>query len=220
MARETKSASRETYNSLKNDIIYRKIESGASLVEDELAEKYKVSRTPIREALKWLENDGLVIYYPYRGCFVKSFGEQDIIEIFTVRKALEGISCNAAAKVITGANILLMEENHKKSIEAFEQGNLKLAGDLGDNLHKVILDISGNTQIKKILDQLKGQQEYFSAITIKMEGRMQKSLQEHAQILNALKDHEPELAEKAMREHMDSTMEDMLTAVKNARVFL
>lgn len=220
MAKASKSTSKETYKALREDIIYRRINAGTSLVEDELAAKYNVSRTPIREALKWLENDGLVIYYPYRGCFVKTFGEQDIVEIYTVRKALEGISCNTAAAIITNENIRLLEENHRRSIEAYENNDIQLADELGDTLHKVILNISGNSQIQKILERLQGQQEYFSVATARMEGRMLKSLKEHEQILSALKEHDGESAEKAMREHMDSTMQDMLTAVRNARVYL
>ncbi|MCD7737409.1 MAG: GntR family transcriptional regulator [Lachnospiraceae bacterium] len=217
---KSKSASRETYNALREDIIYKRIPSGESLVEDDLAVKYNVSRTPIREALKWLENDGLVIYYPYRGCFVKTFTERDVVEIYTVRKALEGICCGTAAGIITDYNISLLEENQKKSVEAYENGDIPLANRLGDNLHKVILEISGNTQIQKILDQLKGQQEYFGSITSKMKGRMLKSLNEHEQILAALKAHDAKAAEEAMRAHMDSTMEDMLQEARNARVEL
>lgn len=220
MARASKSASIETYNAIKEDIIYQRIREGTSLVEDELAEKYKVSRTPIREALKWLENDGLVVYYPYRGCFVKEFSEKDIIEIYTVRKALEGTCCRSAAEFITSGNIEMLEQNHSKSVEAFKAGDVEKADLLGDKLHDVIIDISGNSRIKDILSRLDGQQRYFSIITKRLDGRMEKSLQEHELILEALKQHDGELGERRMREHIESTMQDMLMAARNARVHI
>lgn len=220
MARTNKSASIETYNAIKEDIIYQRIRGGESLIEDELAEKYNVSRTPIREALKWLESDGLVVYYPYRGCFVKEFSEKDIVEIYTVRKALEGTCCRVAAEFITSANIDMLEKNHYKSLEEFRAGDVEKADDLGDKLHDVIIDISGNSRIKSILNMLDGQQRYFSIITKRLDGRMEKSLQEHEQILEALKQHDGELAEQRMREHIESTMRDMLMAVRNARVHI
>lgn len=221
MARsKNKSAAEETYLSLKKDIIYRKIPGGTPLVEDELAELYSVSRTPIREAMKRLENDGLVTCYPYRGSFVKEFTAKDVEEIFTIRKALEGICCRIAAEVITQENIRILEENHQKSKEALKNDDIVLAEQLGDNLHIAIRTISNNSHIQSIFERLSGQQEYFNAITSKMEGRMQRSLEEHEAILNALKVHDGNLAEQKMREHMDSTMQEMLTSVRNAMVQL
>ena len=95
-----------------------------------------------------------------------------------------------------------------------------LAEQLGDNLHIAIRTISNNSHIQSIFERLSGQQEYFNAITSKMEGRMQRSLEEHEAILNALKVHDGNLAEQKMREHMDSTMQEMLTSVRNAMVQL
>lgn len=221
MARsKNRSTAEETYLSLRTDIIYGRIAGGTPLVEDELAELYNVSRTPIREAMKRLEKDGLVICYPYRGSFVKEFTEKDVEEIFTIRKALEGICCRVAAEVITEENIRVLEENHQKSKEALMREDIVLADQLGDNLHLAIRTISNNSHIQDIFEQLSGQQEYFNVFTSKLEGRMQRSLEEHEAILNALKLHDGDLAEQKMREHMDSTMQEMLTSVRNAMIQL
>ena len=122
--------------------------------------------------------------------------------------------------MITQENIRILEENHQKSKEALKNDDIVLAEQLGDNLHIAIRTISNNSHIQSIFERLSGQQEYFNAITSKMEGRMQRSLEEHEAILNALKVHDGNLAEQKMREHMDSTMQEMLTSVRNAMVQL
>lgn len=220
MKKSAKSAAIETYHAIREDIIYRKLMGGTPFVEDELAEKYQVSRTPIREALKMLEGDGMVVYYPYRGCFVKEFNEKDIVEIFTMRQALEGISSRIAAGIITDANLELLEKNHQESVKELRAGNIEKADELGDNLHNVILDVSANMRIKDTLNRLHGQQLYFNVITKRIEGRMEKSITQHGGILQALKKHDGDMGERLMREHLQNTMEDMLLAVQNERVHI
>ncbi|WP_320971645.1 GntR family transcriptional regulator, partial [Enterocloster bolteae] len=120
--KESKKAiiSNEVYEAIKGKILRMELKSGEPLVEEDLAREFDVSRTPIRDALKRLEHDGFVTIIPYRGSVVREITEGDIVEIYTIRQALESICVKNAVPIISEANIRQMEDDWEKSIEEFE----------------------------------------------------------------------------------------------------
>ena len=120
--KESKKAiiSNEVYEAIKGKILRMELKSGEPLVEEDLAREFDVSRTPIRDALKRLEHDGFVTIIPYRGSVVREITEGDIVEIYTIRQALESICVKNAVPIISEANIRQMEDDWNKSMEEFE----------------------------------------------------------------------------------------------------
>ena len=212
-----KAISFSVYEKIKDDIIQQRLSGGTPLVEEQLAAKYNVSRTPVREALKLLIADGLVEFYPYHGTLVKTFGPSDIVEIYTIREALEGIMCRDVAGIITDENIDLLEKNQIVSEKALQEGDIDTCNLYGDKLHSVVLDISGNSRIKDILDRYRAQSSYFNVYSKKLPARVKKSVRQHREILEVMKKHDGDEAEKKMRVHVHDTMNDMLASLQNQR---
>lgn len=228
------------YEELKSEIINLRIHFGEPLVEEELAQKYQVSRTPVRQALRRLENENFVVIMPYRGCFVRQLSENDIDEIYTVRAVLEGYCVNCATKVINGENLRIIEEDVLRGISHCEGGGGKESpepdksgssmegpqpgksgtnmdyGQEGQKLHQISIEIGGNRRIRQILKNISEQNQWLHNYSINVPGRFEQSCQEHLAVLQAMKDGEAGLAEQRMRDHLFSTMGDVKKSFINS----
>lgn len=204
------------YEELKNEIINLHLHFGEPLVEEELASKYEVSRTPVRQALRRLENENFVVIMPYRGCFVRQLSENDIDEIYTVRAVLEGYCVNCATKVINQENLRVIEEDINNGIIKCEQSNDQGFGQEGQKLHQISIEIGGNRRIRQILKNISEQNQWLHNYSINVPGRFMQSCQEHLAILDSMKAGNAEQAEKLMRGHLFSTMEDVKKSFINS----
>lgn len=199
------------YEVIKKKIIYGELTSNTPLTEESLAEEFNVSRTPIREALRKLEQDGLVEMIPRRGAYIKGITLIDIEEIFSVREGLEGLCTNIATILISDQNLNYLETVLKEADEAFQKGILKK----GDELHDVILRIAGNSRILNIVSNLKDHIQRLHNLSLTIPGRLELSNKQHWEIFHAIQQRDPELAEKKMRDHIRSTKQSIIIAVKN-----
>lgn len=204
------------YEELKREIINLHLHFGEPLVEEELAQKYDVSRTPVRQALRRLENENFVVIMPYRGCFVRQLSENDIDEIYTVRAVLEGYCVNCATKVINQENITVIEQDINNGIIKCEQSGDKEFGQEGQKLHQISIEIGGNRRIRQILKNISEQNQWLHNYSIHVPGRFMQSCQEHLAILDSMKAGDAEQAEKLMRGHLFSTMEDVKKSFINS----
>lgn len=209
--------SNQVYQAIKNKIMTMQLEMGESLQEESLAKEYNVSRTPVRDALKKLESDGLVTIMPYKGCIVREVTESDINEIYTIRMALEGISAKNAAEIISEANIAELENAWKSSVEAYEKGDFSQSSEYGDVIHNIIFHIGGGKRIIQIIDNLRAQTQQLGNMAVKLPGRLEASNRQHKLIVDAIKNRDGDLASEYMKEHIASTKEEMLIALRNAR---
>ncbi|GGG01852.1 GntR family transcriptional regulator [Paenibacillus abyssi] len=203
------------YETLKKKIVEGDLPSNTPLVEEKLAKEYKMSRTPIREAIRHLVKDGLVEFFPRRGALVKEITIKDIEEIFTVREALEGISARIAASVIDEQNIILLQEALNKADYELENGDKENSFELGNQLHEIVLDVTGNNKILTIVSDFKNQLQRFHYFSYHIPGRLELSNKEHWEIFEAIKAGDGELAERRMRKHVRGTKESIIFAVKN-----
>lgn len=204
------------YEELKNEIINLRLGFGEPLVEEDLAQKYEVSRTPVRQALRRLENENFVVIMPYRGCFVRQLSENDIDEIYTVRAVLEGYCVNCATKVINRDNLKVIEEDVNNGVIKCRQGEATEYGQEGQKLHQISIDIGGNRRIRQILKNISEQNQWLHNYSINVPGRFEQSCQEHLSILEAMKAGDAVLAEQLMRGHLFSTMEDVKKSFINS----
>ncbi|MED1438340.1 GntR family transcriptional regulator [Aeribacillus composti] len=203
------------YETLKKKIIEGELPSNTPLVEEKLAKEFQMSRTPIREAIRQLAQDGLVEFFPRKGALVKEITIKDLEEIFTVREALEGISARIAASVISEEKIALLQEALEKSDQELENGNKEQSFKLGNKLHEIILDVAGNNKILTIVSDFKNQIQRFHYFSYHIPGRLELSNKEHWEIFEAIKAKDGELAERRMRKHIRGTKESTIFAVKN-----
>lgn len=206
----------EVYRLLKNKLAALEYKPGQSLTEQEIASELNVSRTPVRHALSRLERDGLVEIIPRKGAFIKFLSLMDILEIFQIRRALEGLAARLAAGRI---NLKGLEEFETTYVDVLQENSvdkLQEIADVGVKLHDYIIKSADNKRIAKILGDYKIQLEicriFFLNQPRNVEApRATESIKEHLAIIDALKAGDGEQAERAMREHLINAEKYMLS---------
>lgn len=191
----------EALTRLRDEIIQGKMRPNERLIAADLAERLNTSRTPIREALQLLEAEQLVVAAK-RGYVVREHTKEEIVEIYEVRAALEGMAARLAAQK-TGTSAYKDIEAigaHKDSLIA--SNDRKRIVDLNDEFHAAIFAASGNTRLDRI--NRSNSQHFFNyriaELYTKEETKI--SIKGHALILKAIKNHDADQADAAAQEHV------------------
>jgi DNA-binding GntR family transcriptional regulator len=172
------------------------------LDEIQLAEQMKISRTPLREALKVLTAEGLVRHEPRRGCFVNEVTEQDLDEIFPVIALLEGRCAFEAAQHATDADLAALEELHDKLSRHARAKRINEYYATNFAIHEAIIALAGNRWLAGVINDLRKIVKLARLQQLHAPGRLEQSLSEHLAVFAALKARDPEGAEAAMRTHL------------------
>jgi DNA-binding GntR family transcriptional regulator len=197
-----------TYERLKLMILDGELASGEPLVERSLAMKLDVSRTPIRETIIRLQNEGLVRTIEGKGAFVASYTIEDLIEIYHVREGLEPIAVRLSCPHLPVERLLYFEK--KLRAQAAEPNarytNPGAWNRLGRDFHNLFIKGCQNERIIRIMEELQDQIELFRGLhrTISPNALSNSSMEEHLQILEALKARDAERAEHAARTHIQN----------------
>ncbi len=190
------------FNILRDDILNGRYKEGEKLVEAKLAEDLGVSRTPVREALKQLELDGIVENLPNRGVIVMGISMQDIEDIFEIRSAIEGISARWAADRITDQELGALKETYelmefytfKKDLEKFAEINTKF--------HEIIYKATKSRYLEQVLKDFQYYMKKTRIKSLQVEGRINDSLAEHKIILEAFLARDKKKAQEALTIHI------------------
>lgn len=200
------------YHELKNQIITGKLTPGYPLNEVELSSKFEVSRTPIRDAIKRLELDGLVTISPFKGARVVKLSLDDMLEIARIRKCLEGLAARLTSINASDYDI----EKLKKMFPEQDEINFNSKDDLkkiyvaGDKLHKFIIVKSGSLRLIKIIENIYYQFQLIRINNATIPGRHEQAYCEHLEILKAICERDPNRAEKSLHKHIDSIIESFM----------
>ena len=206
---------RDTVCETLRDAIRRGIlEPGERLMEVQLAEELGISRTPVREAIRKLEQEGYVIMMPRRGTYVSSVSVNDIKEIFEIRSALESLSTGLAARRIEPDELeklraLLTEiEGHiqRKDIDKIVETDIEF--------HGLLYQVSRNERLVTIISNLKEQLARFRTLSMSYPGRLQETLEEHRAMVEAIAANDVEAARDAAERHMERAEETLLKAMR------
>ena len=152
MSTNNKTAQSIVYETLREQILQGRLFPGAWLREQDLVEKFNVSRTPIREALRRLENDELIQLVPFRGARVRSFSLEDFQEEYTVRAALEGFAIELAVSKISDAKIAKLKKMAKKMEELLDDGDLGAFLDVNRKFHMMIYEEAGSNRLVSMIE--------------------------------------------------------------------
>ena len=213
---ESKPIREIAYETLKHAIITGQIPAGSRIVETEYADKLHISRTPLREALRKLERDGLVEYVLRRGVVVRAFTIADVEEIYTIRNALEMITLPAIIENATPEDIRSMREKLHKMDVYIAKDDVESVSPLARSFHDQLTAISG---LNRILRVIQSQDEYirrFSAMSIAKETRRKSAHEEHYTLLEYVENKDLENFEKLMRKHIERSKETCLIALQEA----
>ncbi|MEK7345668.1 MAG: GntR family transcriptional regulator [Pseudomonadota bacterium] len=175
---------------------------GGFVDETRLCEKLAISRTPLREALKVLTAEGLIRHEPRRGCFVNEVTEQDLDDIFPVIALLEGRCAFEAAQQVSDADIAALAGLHSQLQDSAAQGRIPDYYAANYAIHEAIIAIAGNKWLAQVISDLRKILKLARLQQLNAPGRLSQSLAEHMAIFAALKAHDAEGADAAMRTHL------------------
>jgi DNA-binding GntR family transcriptional regulator len=199
----------EAYRYLKTRIMSAALPPGASLNELEIAQALGISRTPVREAIRKLEQEGLAMRYPNRGAIVTKLSMKDVLEIWQIREILEPAACRLAAARIEHTALERIEKvllKLKGRLAGPEDYEAFLRADL--DLHGLILEASGNATLRQVLDLLN--ERIIQVRVVTSPPRFQRSVDEHIEIVGALRDRDGSAAAEAMRRHLANAREHLV----------
>jgi len=206
------------YETLRQAILDGVMRPGERLVEGELSERLNVSRMPIREAIRKLEAEGLVEYQPRKGAVVKGFSEGDIVEIYTIREALEALAAVQAVRNASDQEIALIGE----ALEEVER--LAALGDEADpaevfeanqRFSQLLIEASHMPRLVQIINTYMAYLERFRRVTMGDSSRREEVYREHRMIFEAIRDRDAVRAEALTRKHVRGGLEAYL---RNFRV--
>lgn len=187
---------------LRERIFAGELPSGTFLDEVKLAEQLKISRTPLREALKVLTVEGLVRHEPRRGCFVSEVTEKDLDEIFPVITLLEGRCAWEAARNATDGDIAALEDLHQKLARHAKAKRINEYYETNFAIHEAIIALAGNRWLATVIGDLRKIVKLARLQQLHAPGRLEQSLSEHLAVFAALKARDAEGADAAMRTHL------------------
>ncbi|HXK60722.1 MAG TPA: GntR family transcriptional regulator [Acidobacteriota bacterium] len=212
---KTSSVVTDLYKKLLRDIMVGRIRPGEVLSEETLATRFKVSRTPVREVLLHLQNDGLLNKGPWRGYAVTEISVEALREIYHIRLLLEPEAARLAAQNPLAFQYLAQAEKaHAEEKECRTQeltaDVLFRVGELDSAFHIAIAQASGNKSLARIIEMLRKQTQRFWVMAAQMHSARDVTVDEHEEVLQAIKARDPKLAEQLMREHVLKTIDRAL----------
>lgn len=197
------------FNTLRNAILTGELSPGERLMEIKLADKLGVSRTPIREAIRKLELEGLVVNTPRKGAEVANISAEDLRDVLEVRRSLEVLAIRLACDKMTEETLELLHEN----IDAFKHSiDAKATSDIASvdvSFHDIIYKSTGNNRLIQILNNISEQMYRYRFEYIKNKEAWNRLVEEHMNIYEAIKNRDKDLAVKSILLHIDNQERDI-----------
>lgn len=210
----------KAYNTVKKQIFNFELKPKQVFFETDISRKLGVSRTPIREALRKLEQEGLINRLPNRGYSVVDISASEIEELYELREALEIIALTAAAKKAQKQDWIRLEKKLLKQVaprQEFSRKEYELYSDTAQEFDREIARLSGKATLQKMVDLITGKVNRFRWMNIFFRDRAEQSRNEHLEILNYLKNGKVEDAIVATRQHIGRSRDNILTLLNRKR---
>lgn len=192
------------FKQLREEILYGKLKPGERLMEIALSERLGVSRTPIREGIRLLEKEGLVVMLPRRGAHVASITAKQLEDVLEARRTLETFAVNVCCARITQKRFEELEDANRKFARAVESRDLRKMADTDTAFHNIIIDTAGNEKVKELLISLKEQIFRYKYEFMKEMEDPTRLVREHEQIIKAIGESRADKAVELLRMHIDS----------------
>jgi DNA-binding GntR family transcriptional regulator len=187
---------------LRGAIITGELTTGERLKTADIAGRYGVSSTPVREALRHLESLGFVHFIPRKMGVVKEFSTREIEEIYTIQVELEGLAARLTSRRCSARELQKLKKNQKQMEAAYEKGKLDEYIRMNAEFHRLFSQFSGNQRLMKMIENTSDHIERFRFLILKYPGKPRDSLLQHQTILEALQARDPEAAEQAVKLHV------------------
>lgn len=216
--RQSKSmaTSEGVYKTLREAILTQLIGPGTRLAEEDVAGGFGISRTPVREAILRLEAEGLAERSSGRTAFVTEISPREIVEIYEVRSAIDGLSAELAAARIDPPALSGLEWANEQMRQAGERGDFATMAGLNLEFHEQLAKASGNTFLLQMLVAVHDRVRRFPGTTFSHGDRWQVAVEEHDAILNALRARDPAECARLAREHMNKARDARIAMLETA----
>ena len=196
-------AAKLLYRALKADIVSMRRKPGEAIVEREIASRYGVSRTPVREAILRLADEALIDIFPQSGTFVSKIPLGALPEAILIRKSLEQVTAGHAAQTAGPKQVVELHDLIERQRRMQRAGDRERFHQADEAFHAKIAELAGHPGIWALIQQVKVQVDRFRRLTLPVPGRMARVLREHAAIVKAIEAGDPARAANAMAAHLD-----------------
>lgn len=192
------------FNTLRRSILTGELKPGERLMEIHLADKLGVSRTPIREAIRKLELEGLVTMIPRRGAEVAQITEKHLRDVLEVRRALDALAVELACERITAEELESLKEACANFAKETKQGNANRLARADVAFHDIILNASGNERLVQMISKLSQQMYRYRLEYVKDETSYERLIAEHEAIYEAICSRDGRAGAEAIKNHIDN----------------
>jgi DNA-binding GntR family transcriptional regulator len=198
---------------LREAIISGKFAPGERLSEETLAASLHVGKVALREALRYLESEGYVTFLPNNEVAVSKLTREDVQDYYTIASVLEGLAARLAVGNAQPEEIARLKELHLALKEASQKRDLARYFEANSNFHRFIAEIARNERLYRLIDQLRQEIQKTRILSLHLPQRLDYSMREHDQILDAFLKNNPQLAESTMVRHLNNQMETLRKAL-------
>ena len=210
-----------TYQALRSALLDGEYLAGERFYEAEVAKALGVSRIPVREAVRRLQQDGLVDVRPHYGIYVATVPTEGIEDIYRIRGALEATAAAMAAERVSddesASSALIVEEQQAAARTAASLPREAVSAVQADRFHHAIHVAARSPRLLVLLEQIYARVTHFRNLTLQMPGRASISAAGHAAIYQAVRSRDPEEADRQMRLHIDDARQALVRHLADAR---
>ncbi len=191
-----------TYNSLKEAIIKGTLAPGEKLIENRLSLQMKVSRVPVREAIKKLERDGLIAKTDQRSFMVKPISKEEIEETFGIRSVLESYATYLATAHLDDELLKKLEDSIESFRQALEDGDMEKLSDLNTQFHEMIYKAAGSQKLYGLINNFTDFIYRYRRSLLNSPEYARVSLNDHKEMVAAMREKNPKKVERLVRKHI------------------
>jgi DNA-binding GntR family transcriptional regulator len=184
---------------IRDAILKGTMKPGERVSEPELAERFGISRTPIREAFRQLESEGYLEVIPRKGAVVASLSERDVEEFYAIKIILEGFAARMAAENLSSKDIERLESINERLQQIAKDGDVKTFFRVHNEFHEVFIKAAGNEKLYEMINHLVLRFKRLRLASLSQPGRMEISVEEHRNMIQAFKNHDGESADNLVR---------------------
>jgi DNA-binding GntR family transcriptional regulator len=203
-------------SSIRSAIIDGRLQPGSRLTEQELETMFGVSRTPLREALLLLDSEGFVNVLPRRGAVVSAISSEDVQEIYGAKSILESAAAKLACDTITAETIdeLTALTDEMEATINDERNDYRTLLNLNSEFHQMLSDAGGNKKISQFIRNLRSQTLRYNYIYLSLKSRIDNSISDHRNIIEAIKQKNKEQLEHLIQEHNASACRSLCDFIR------
>ncbi|MFV1956427.1 MAG: GntR family transcriptional regulator [bacterium] len=201
---EPKLLSEDITASIKTAIIKGKFKPGEKISEGDLAESMGISRTPLREAFRKLENEGFITIIPRKGAIVTGIDPEEANDLYIIKGTLEGLAARLATPNIKEKDIEKLEKINNELRELIDSNDLEAFYRLHRKFHMLFVKLSGNKRLIQMISNLNDHFKRFGIVSLTLPGQFEQTLQQHEEIIEAFKEGDKLAAEEKVKRNVQT----------------